>query len=238
MQIQGVVALVTGANRGLGQALVRALVDAGARRVYAAARSPDAITATDPRVVPLALDIDDAAQVAAAARQAGDVTLLVNNAGVLHSLDILGTTRAQLEADLRTNVFGTLEMIRAFVPVLERARDGASIVNVLSLAALASVPTMAGYAVSKAAAYSMTQALRPGLRPKRIAVQAVLAGPIDTDMVRGLALPKASPIAVALAVLDGIARGDEEIYPDPMAQELSALWSGNPKAFEQALAMF
>lgn len=238
MQIQGAVALVTGANRGLGDALVRALVEGGARRVYATARSPGAITAIDPRVVPLALDIDDAAAVAAAARRADDVTILVNNAGVLNSLDLSTTTRAQLEADFRTNVFGTLGMIEAFVPVLARASGGASIVNVLSLAALASVPSMAGYAASKAASYSLTQALRPSLRAKGIAVQAVLAGPIDTDMVRGLALPKASPDAVAEAVLDGILRGDEEIYPDPMARELSGLWNGNPKALERALAAF
>ncbi len=238
MKIEGSVALVTGANRGLGKALVDALIEAGAARVYAAARDENKVLARDPRVVPLTLDTTKAAQVAAAAKRAGDVTLLVNNAGVATSYAPLTTSAADLDADFRTNVHGTLDVIRAFVPVLERAPGGATIVNVLSLASLASIPSMGGYSASKAAAYSLSQALRPALKAKRIDVLAVLAGPIDTDMVRNLQVPKTSPAETAKGVLAGIARGDEEIFPDPMAQQMSALWSKSPKEFERAFARF
>ncbi|HLK92453.1 MAG TPA: SDR family oxidoreductase [Polyangia bacterium] len=238
MKIEGSIALVTGANRGLGKALVDALVEAGAAKVYAAARDEKKVLARDPRVVPLTLDTTKPAQVAAAAKRAGDVTLLVNNAGVATSYAALTTSAADLEADFRTNVHGTLEVIRAFVPVLERAAGGATIVNVLSLASLASIPSMGGYSASKAAAYSLSQALRPALKAKRIDILAVLAGPIDTDMVRNLQVPKTSPADTAKGVLAGIARGDEEIFPDPMAQQMSALWNKSPKEFERAFARF
>src|SRR5205814_2273255 len=170
------------------------------------------------------------------ARQPGDVTLLVHNAGVLTSFDVLASAPEALETDFRTNALGTLGVIKGFVPVLERARGGAAIVNVLSLASLAAVPPMGGYSASKAAAYAITQALRPALRAKRIEVLAALPGPIDTDMVAGIELPKTSPAGVAAALVAGIERGDEEIYPDPMSAQLSALWTTDPKLFERALA--
>ena len=220
MKIEGSVALVTGSNRGLGKAIVAALVEAGAAKVYAAARD-ETQTQRD--------------QIAAAADVARDVTLLINNAGVLTSYGVLTMREADLDADYRTNVLGTLEVIKAFVPVLERAR-GATIVNVLSLAALASFPALGGYASSKAAAYSITQALRPELRTKQIEILAALPGPIDTDMVRALPMPKASATDVASGVLAGIARGDEDIFPDPMAQQMGALWSRGPKDLERAFA--
>jgi len=143
-----------------------------------------------------------------------------------------------MDADFRVNVHGTLAVIKAFLPVLERARDGATIVNILSLSSLASVPMFGGYSASKAAAYSITQALRPALRPRRIDVLAALPGPIDTDMVKDLELPKASPADVARAVLAGIEDGEEEIYPDPMAREMGALWNRSPKEYERAFASF
>jgi NAD(P)-dependent dehydrogenase (short-subunit alcohol dehydrogenase family) len=235
MKIEGSIALVTGANRGLGKALVAALIEAGAAKVYAAARDARQVAA-GPRIVPLALDITQPEQIAAAAANANDVTLLVNNAGVCSSFDVLTAAPAELDADVRTNVFGTLAVIRAFAPVLERARGGATIVNVHSLASLAAVPPMGGYSASKAAAYSMTQALRASLKAKRIDVLAALPGPIDTDMTKGLELPKASPADVARELLAGVARGDEEIFPDPMSHELSALWRSSPKDLERALA--
>lgn len=235
MRIEGSIALVTGANRGLGQALVAALVEAGAAKVYAAARHPGPTSAAA-RVVPLRLDTTRPEQAAAAVAQAGDVTLLINNAGALHSYDLLAATRADLDADLAVNVFGTLAVIKAFLPVLERASAGATVVNVLSLTALASFPALGGYSASKAAAYSMTQALRPQLKARHIDLLAVLPGPIDTDMVKGLSLPKASPADTARGVLAGIARGDEEIFPDPMAEQMGALWRRNPKDIERAFA--
>lgn len=236
MKIQGAIALVTGANRGLGKALVTALLEAGAAKVYAAARGARQSAVADARVVPLRLDTTSAAQIATAAGQAKDVTLLVNNAGVLTSFDVLTATPEALDADFRTNALGTLGVIKGFLPVLERARDGATIVNVLSLASLAAVPPMGGYSASKAAAYAITQALRPTLRAKRIEVLAALPGPIDTDMVKDIALPKASAVDVAAALVAGIERGDDEIYPDPMSQQMSALWTTSPKLLERALA--
>ncbi len=238
MKLEGAVALVTGANRGLGKALVAALVEAGAARVYAAARDPGKLTGGGPKVVPVALDTTRPEQIAAAVRKAGDVTLLVNNAGALHSYKVLAASQAELEADFRTNVHGTLDVIRAFLPVLERSPGGAAVVNVLSLTSLASFPALGGYSASKAAAYSVTQALRPELKAKGIALLAVLPGPIDTDMVRALPMPKTSPDETARGVLQGIARGDEEIFPDPMARQMGELWNRSPKEFERAFASF
>lgn len=238
MKLEGSVALVTGANRGLGQALVAELVKAGAAKIYAAARDTNKLSGAVPRTVPLALDTTKPEEISAAVQKAGDVTLLINNAGVLTSYDVLASSQADLDADFRTNVHGTLAVIRAFLPVLERAPGGATIVNVLSLTSLASFPALGGYSASKAAAYSVTQALRPQLRAKRIELLAVLPGPIDTDMVKVLPMPKATPADTARGVLAGIARGDEEIFPDPMAQQMGALWNRSHKEFERAFASF
>jgi NAD(P)-dependent dehydrogenase (short-subunit alcohol dehydrogenase family) len=237
MKIQGSVALVTGANRGLGRALVAALVEAGAAKVYAAARDATKLTAS-PRVVALELDTRRADQVAAAVREAPDVTLLVNNAGVATAQNVLTTSQAAIDTDFGTNVYGTLAVIKAFLPVLERANGGATVVNVLSLAALGSFPALGGYSASKAAAYSITQALRAELKARHIAVLAALPGPIDTDMVKDLTLPKTSPADAARGVLAGIERGEEEIFPDPLAEQMSAVWNRSHKEFERAFASF
>lgn len=236
MKTQGSIALVTGSNRGLGRALVSALLEAGAAKVYAAARDVSRVASGDPRVVPLQLDTSRPAQIAAAAMAAGDVTLLINNAGVSSSMNVLTASQAEMETDFRTNVLGTLAVIKGFLPVLERARGGATILNVLSLVSLGSFPAMGGYSASKAAAYSITQALRPELRRKRIELLAALPGPIDTDMVRDLPIPKTSPVDVARAVLEGVERGEEEIFPDPMALQMRALWIKSPKEYERAFA--
>jgi len=237
MKIQGSVALVTGANRGLGHALVSALLEAGAAKVYAAARDARKVSADDPRVVPLTLDVTKPEQIAAAVRKAGDVTLLINNAGALNSFNVLTSTQADLDADFRVQVHGTLGVIRAVLPVLERAH-GATVVNVLSLTSLASVPALGGYSASKAAAYSMTQSLRPELKKKGIDILAVLPGPIDTDMVKDLPMPKTSAADTAEGLLAGIERGDEEIFPDPMAQQMGDLWNKSHKEYERAFASF
>jgi NAD(P)-dependent dehydrogenase (short-subunit alcohol dehydrogenase family) len=238
MKIEGTVALVTGANRGLGKALVSALVEAGATKVYATARDERTLSADSSRIVPLTLDTTKPEQIAAAVRKANDVTLLINNAGALTSYDVLAASQADFDTDFRTNVHGTLAVIKAFLPVLERASGDATIVNVLSLTSLASFPALGGYSASKAAAYSMTQALRPGLKAKHINLLAVLPGPIDTDMVKALPMPKATPADTAKGVLAGIVLGEEEIFPDPMAQQMGALWNKNHKEFERAFASF
>jgi NAD(P)-dependent dehydrogenase (short-subunit alcohol dehydrogenase family) len=238
MKIQGSVVLVTGANRGLGRALVAALVEAGASKVYAAARDERKLPELGSRVVPLTLDVTKPEQIAAAAKKADDVTLLVNNAGVLTAFNVLTTGQAEIDADYRTNVFGTLGVIRAFVPVLERARGGATILNVLSLVSLAPSPGLGGYSSSKAAAYSMTQAMRPELKKKGIEVLAAMPGLIDTDMVRGLQAPKASAADVAKGIVVGIERGEEDIFPDATAQQLGALWNKSHKEYERTFASF
>ena len=238
MNIEGSVALVTGASRGLGRALVSALVDAGAAKVYATARDVGTLSPADPRVVPLTLDTTNPEQIAAAARKAPDVTLLINNAGALTSYNVLTMSPESLDADLRTNVYGMLAVIKAFLPALERAPGGGTIVNVLSLASLASFPPLGGYSASKAAAYSVTQALRPELKARRIDLLAALPGPIDTDMSRDLQIPKTSPGETARGILAGIARGEEEIFPDPMAQQMGALWNQSHKDYERAFASF
>jgi len=237
-RMHGTVALVTGANRGLGKALVSALLAAGVSRVYAAARDETRVDRADSRVEPLRLDVTRSEQVAAAARRATDVTLLINNAGKLSSFNVLSTSAADLEADFGVQVHGTLSVIKAFLPVLARSTGGATIVNVLSLASLASVPTMGGYSASKAAAYSITQALRPELAKKSIRVLAALPGPIDTDMTKNLELPKTSANEAAARIVAGIVRGDEEIFPDRMSEQMGALWLRDPKAYERAFAGF
>lgn len=234
MKLEGSVVLVTGANRGLGAALVEAFLEAGAAKIYAASR---AATVPRERVVPIALDVTRGESIAAAAATAADVSLLVNNAGVLKAHDLLGASDADLDADFRTNVRGTLNVTRAFVPALERAHG--TIVNILSIAAHASMPSIGGYAASKAAAYSMTQALRGSLRAKNIAVLAAMPGIIDTDMVRHIPVPhKATPADTAKGIVLGIARGEEEIYPIPATQQLAAIWNKSPKELERAFANF
>ena len=241
MKIEGSIALVTGANRGLGRALVAQLLDAGAAKVYAAARDEKKVSTDDPRVVPIALDITKPESASAAAGKASDVTLLVNNAGSLTAYNLLKATQAELDADFQTNVYGTLNVARAFVPLLDRlARSNgpsaAAVVNILSIAALASLPAIGGYSASKAAAYSITQALRAELRAKRIEVLAVLPALVDTDMVRHLPMPKTSADETAKGIIAGIARGDEEIFPDARAQQWGALWNKSHKNYERTLA--
>jgi NAD(P)-dependent dehydrogenase (short-subunit alcohol dehydrogenase family) len=238
MQIRGSIVLVTGASRGLGRALVSALLEVGAAKVYAAARDDKAVAQLESRVVPMRLDITRSDQISAAAAAAGDVTLLVNNAGVMTAHDVLTMDQAAIDADFRTNVFGTLGVIKAFLPALERAPGRATIVNVLSMVALAPLPGLGGYSSSKAASYSITQAMRPQLRKKGIAVLAALPGLIDTDMVRALPAPKTSAPEVARGIVAGIERGDEEIFPDGPAQQLGSLWNKNHKEYERAFASF
>jgi NAD(P)-dependent dehydrogenase (short-subunit alcohol dehydrogenase family) len=236
MKITHATVLVTGANRGLGRALVTASLAAGARKVYAGARDAhqlDTLVASAPdRVVPLALDITDAGSLAAAAARAPDVDLLINNAGVLAGFNVLTTSPDDLARDFAVNLFGTLAATRAFLPALERAGD-AALINILSIASFASMPALGGYAAAKAASYSITQALRNDLAKKHIAVHAVFPGPIDTDMVRGMTMAKTSPDDVARTILDEAARGVDEIFPDPTSRELIAIWKRDPRALER-----
>ena len=235
MDLNGTIALVTGANRGLGARLVDGLLARGAGKVYAAARQPDRVVAGDPRVVPLRLDLGDQASVDAAAKLAGDLTLLVNNAGILAVGDVLDADPADIEGDLRTNYLGTLRVTRAFVPAIE-ANGGGGVVNVLTLIALAPAGGMAGYSASKAAAHSMTQSLRASLRPRGIEVYGAYPGGIDTDMSAGIEAVKAAPEEVAAGILDGITAGQTTIFPDRASAQAGEVWRHDPQQLETMLA--
>ena len=234
MKLQDSVALVTGSNRGLGRALVRALLDAGARRVYATARDPKSVE-TGERIVPLALDVTDAASIEAASVRAEGVNLVVNNAGSLASFGLLAAKPEELAHDLRVNFTGPLLVARAFAPKIE-ANGGGAIANVLSVVSLGSMPALGGYSASKAAAFSLTQALAAELTPRKIAVHAVFPGPIDTDMIRSFEMQKTSAADVARAIVKGIAAGDAHIAPDPMSAEVYAAWARDPRAAAAKLA--
>ena len=225
--------LVTGANRGIGRALVEEALGRGAKRVYAGTRRP--ITHADRRVTPLTLDITDAAQIRAAAESVASLDVLVNNAGLGLYDDL--TDRATLEQHLAVNLFGPYGMTEAFLPLLTRSRG--AIVNVLSLAALAPLPIVSSYSVSKAAAFSLSQAQRALLAARGVTVHAVLSGPVDTEMSRDFDVPKASPESVARAIFDGVENEEEEIFPDPMSATLTESWYGGPtKMLERQNAAF
>ena len=238
MQIRDSVALVSGANRGIGRALVEALLEHGARRVYAGARDltklDDVVALDRARVRPIRLDVtkpDDARSAADAAR---DVNLLINNAGVATAAAPADTSVDTVREHMETNFFGLVNVTNAFLPTL-REHHGA-IVNILTIVALASKPTLAAYNASKAAGWSLTQSLRADLARHGITVHGVFPGAVDTDMIRSFAMPKTPAIAVARAVLEGIEAGTEDIFPDPMAQQLYAAWREDHKAVERQLA--
>jgi len=234
MKIHNSVALVTGANRGIGAALVEALLAGGAAKVYAAARDVTAITAVDARVVPLALDVTDTASIRRAAIEAGDVTLVINNAGVLEGGSALEVGLDSLDRQFAVNVSGPLAVTQAFAPALKAARGG--VVNILSVVGLAPMPGLAVYSASKAAAASLTAALRGTLAADGVSVHGVFPGPVDTDMAAGITLPKTSPADVAKAILAGVEAGAEDIFPDAMAASVGPAWQANPKAVEHQFA--
>jgi NAD(P)-dependent dehydrogenase (short-subunit alcohol dehydrogenase family) len=231
MTIVGRTVLVTGANRGLGQALVEEALRRGAKRVYAGTRQPLALV--DERVTPVTLDVTNAAHIQAAVEAVEALDILINNAGVGLYDDL--SDRAALEQHLAVNLFGTLGMTQAFLPLLTRSRG--AIVNVLSVAAVAAVPVIPAYSISKAAAFSLTQSLRALLAGQGVRVHGVLAGPVDTDMSRDLDVPKVSPRFAARAIFDGLENGEEDIFPHPMLESLAESWRiGEVKALERQYA--
>ena len=234
MNLQTQVALVTGANRGIGRALVLALLNAGVKKIYATARSIDKLAQlpSDPRVVPLQVEVSDANSVAELATAAPDATLLINNAGVLDFGSVLEAPLAAFERNFATNFYGVLHMSRAFAPVLER-HGGGAIVNILTLVALASMPGLGVYNASKAAAWSLTQSLRANLASRNIEVYGVFPGAVDTDMLAGVEMPKTSPTDIADAVLRGLTESREDIFPDPMSSSLYVAWKADHKAVEK-----
>jgi len=236
MQIKDSVALVTGANRGIGARFVAQLLARGAGRVYATARRPETleplVAGAPDRVVPLRLDVTDVDQIAAAARIATDVNLLVNNAGVLSFGGPLDADVALAEHDMAVNYFGTLKATRGFVPVIE-ANGGGAVLNVLTIVGFAPMTALGGYCASKAAAHCLTQAVRGQVAGKKITVHGVYPAGVDTDMLAGVDFPKADPADVVHAALEGLEAGDEEILPDPISAEAYKLYLADPKGLER-----
>jgi NAD(P)-dependent dehydrogenase (short-subunit alcohol dehydrogenase family) len=234
MDISASIPVVTGASRGLGGHLVDALLERGAPKVYALARDATKVR-QDPRVVAIAFDLTDVGLINAAAARCPDATLLINNASTAEFAGPLDADPGAVRREILVNYEGTYTTIRAFVPVLE-ANGGGHVVNVLSLLSLASTPPMTGYSASKAAAHSLTQALRPVLATRGIAVHGVYPGGIDTDMLAGIDAPKTAPDGVASRLLDGLAAGREDIFPDTNAEAMARIWWTDPKAFERAFS--
>jgi NAD(P)-dependent dehydrogenase (short-subunit alcohol dehydrogenase family) len=210
--------LVTGANRGMGREYVAQLLDRGVTKVYAAARDPRTIDITDPRVVPLKLDVTDATSVAEAAKVASDVSILINNAGIARGASVLDRDTAKLREEMETNLFGPLAMASAFADRIAK-RSGA-IVNVASV--LAWMPVGASYGVTKAAIWSATDSLRIELAPRGVQVVGVYVGLVDTDMASFSDSPKSDPADVVRQVLDGIESGANEVLADEMTREVRA----------------
>lgn len=234
MDVAGSVALVTGANRGLGAAFCRALLARGASKVYAGARDPSTVAVDG--VVPVRLDITSSADITSAAAQCGDVTLLINNAGILTGTSALAEGALEEgRREFETNVFGTLAMSRAFAPVLG-ANGGGALVNVLSVLSWFSAPDGALYCASKAAAWSLTNSLRLDLKPQGTQVIGLHVGYMDTDMATGVAAPKSSPDAVASQALDGVESGAYEVLADEVSRRVRSALSAELTALYPSLA--
>ncbi len=228
--------LVSGANRGIGKAIVESLLKQPVKKVYAAARNvADLPDFGDARVVPLALDITNRAQIEAATKLAADIDVLINNAGVLSFAGVVEGEEDALARDMEVNYFGTLSMVRAFVPVIAK-QGGGAIANVSSVVGLASMAGIGGYSASKAALFSATQAMRAELKAKNISVHGIFPGPIDTDMARGFEIDKTSPSITAGNILAGLIAGIEDIFPDPMSAQVGEMWTKDPKALERQFA--
>jgi NAD(P)-dependent dehydrogenase (short-subunit alcohol dehydrogenase family) len=239
MEIRNSVALVTGANRGIGAGFVSALLERGAARVYATARDPatlaPAVAAGDGRVVALELDVTDAAEVAAAAARCGDLTLLVNNGGAAAMTAFIGA--ASLEGarqEMEVNFWGQLAMVRAFAPVLA-TNGGGAILQVLSIGAMTVFPGVGTYCASKFAAHAMCKGIRAELAPRRTQVMSVFSGAIESDMSRNTPGPKISALTHAHNCLAALEDGQEEFYPDFKSQRLREAYRRDPEAFDRAL---
>ena len=238
-KIEGSVALVTGANRGIGRAITEALLERGAKRVYATARDPktleDLTARHGGRVVPLRLDVTNPAEVGEAARRAGDVELLFNNAGVVEGKGLAGEEIVeQARREMEVNYLAPLRLLVRFADGLASRRG--AVVNLSSVAGLSNFAFFPTYSASKAAVHSLTQGARALFASRGVSVIGVYPGPVDTDMAKDITLDKTSPADVAEAILDGVEAGAEDVYPDPFAATFGAQFESSPKASERQLA--
>ncbi len=235
MSLSNKTVLITGANRGIGAATVRELLKTGVTKIYAGARNTQSLPDfSDARVVPLQLDVTSDDSVRKAADFAKDVDVLLNNAGTMAFGDWVTSPMDVIEADMDTNYYGTLRVIRAFAPSFV-SRGSGIIANVVSIVGLAPVPVLAGYSASKAALQSLTQALRGTLAKSGITVVGIYPGPVDTDLAKGIPLDKVTPEQVAANIVKGIEEGQTYIFPDPMALQIEQLWATNGRHLEVAM---
>jgi len=233
MNIENKTILITGANRGIGLALVNEALRRGAKRIYAGTRG--ALQNADKRVTPLILDVTSASQIKQAVDKVDALDVLINNAGIALYDDL--SKPDAIEQHLAVNLFGSFNVTRAFLPLLIGSRG--AVVNVLSVAGIGALPIIPAYSISKAAAANMTQSLRVLLAGEGVTVHAVFPGPIDTDMTRGFDIPKASPESAARGIFDGLERGEDDIFPDPDSQSIAEAWrTGAAKALERQYAAF
>jgi NAD(P)-dependent dehydrogenase (short-subunit alcohol dehydrogenase family) len=233
MNIENKTVLITGANRGIGRALVNEALRKGAKRVYAGTRGT--LQDTDKRVTPLTLDVTSVSQIQQAVDEVDTLDLLINNAGIAIYDDL--SNLEVIEQHLAVNFLGPLRMTQAFLPLLRRSRG--AVINNLSLAGLAALPVIPAYSISKAAAFNMTQSMRALLASQGVTVHAVVLGPIDTDMNRGFDIPKASPESAAVSIFQGLERREDEIFPDPAALSIAEGWRNGPvKVMERQFAAF
>ncbi|MDY0291415.1 MAG: SDR family oxidoreductase [Desulfuromonadaceae bacterium] len=237
MQIEGKTALVTGANGGIGSALVQELLNRGARKVYAGVRNVEAAQAlpvlTQEKVTLVELDITAPASIAAAAVACTDVDMLFNNAGCNRITPLMDSTALEAaRIEMEINYFGTLGVCQAFAPVI-KAQGGGLIANVCSIIGMVNLPTNGTYCASKAAMHSMIQGTRAELAPQNIRVIGIYPGPVETRMTAGQKMPKAAPTDIVTAICDGIENDVEDIFPDPMSAEVSGMLAKDAKAVEK-----
>jgi NAD(P)-dependent dehydrogenase (short-subunit alcohol dehydrogenase family) len=233
MNITSKTVLITGANRGIGKALVEEALRRGARKVYAGMRSP--VQYPDKRVTPLTLDVTSASQIQRAVDEVDALDVLINNAGIAIYDDL--SDLQIIEQHLAVNFLGLLKVTQAFLPLLKRSKG--AIVNNLSMVGLAPLPVIPSYSISKAAAFNLTQSLRALLAGEGVTVHAVVLGPVDTDMNRGFNIPKASPESAARNIFEGLEKKEEDIFPDPASQSIAEGWrNGVSKGLERQFAAF
>lgn len=242
IQTQGKTALVSGANRGIGKAIVIELLNQGAEKIYAGARSLESLndlkSTYGDRIIPIQLDVTDDNSIKQARALINNLDILVNNAGVFSVGGVLADTAIDsMKTNLDVNVWGVLKLSNAVLPLLKESKESA-IVNISSVAGLGNMPMAGTYSVSKAAVHSMTQGMRAELIENPTLVMGVYPGPIDTDMAAGLEMDKDTPQNVAKSIVDGLGQGKEDMYPDIMSVEVGAFYAQDPKGVEKQFGTF
>jgi short-subunit dehydrogenase len=236
MKIENKTLFISGANRGIGKALAEQSLKHNVKKVYATARKISTLPKfNDDRIVPIELDITNFEQVKNAAIKASDTEILINNAGTLSFTSLINGSMDSIKSDMDVNYYGTLNLIRAFLPNLQN-KNNAAIASVIAVVGLASMAAIGGYCASKAALFSAIQAIRAELKGKNIEVYGIFPGPIDTEMSRPMKMKKTNANIAAENILQGIISGNEDIFPDAVSAEIAKLWTKDPKALERRFA--